>query len=364
VPCCTGPAEADGMARYVAKTVAERVAADLASALAATHQATGELPAIGAFCVALARVREDGRIAGFTMLPGRLKEALAWALSKGAGPYIAPPAHDLQLSARLCRHWAAKAACSRDGLVFPYREWRVRSDFEAAVDASAAELAHLLEDLQPEPLEWSGSKLAVTSKPSVARRAIEAARQQLWTLVPPFKELLAKHSPDEFWAAVSQFARARIGTVLAPTPSWWDATALPTLHLESRCALATAPQLLARQWHLNPPVRPPMASEQARRSTLVSPAPAQHSAVVSQSGPLLQRAAEAPPTPLLPPKLTPSAQKPAGEASSALQATASPARSRKPLSFDEMLRRDAAWTERLLRGVALLAVELPGGADV
>lgn len=359
VPADAAPANAQDLHRVMRKA-AEKVSCAFAAALhselaqATCEQADmlDEAPEVESFCIAVTRYRREGPFIGFTALHGEAAEATAWALGHGAGPHVVPEVRGLSLHERLAGHWSSHCLAFPKGVLFPFSRQQLRQGFEEAVDSCAAELKLILDALPPEFPEWSSAE-----SPSPCGK-VNAVRQRLWSLSPPFEEWLALQSPVAFWDAARQYLAATVSDASAPCPSWWQETAPAWDAAVLRVVAPTRPRLgsrllPARAWgaHTSPPVHqdPEHLSNGAAASGEAScKAPPSNETVAAAKGSRVQSGGT-------------EGAGIAGPEPCAQEAAEPPSKRRRLASVSEMLRRDAAWADSLLRGVANLIAAVPSG---
>jgi len=342
-------------------------------------------PEIKAFCVAVAyrRCGQPGEpITSFVALSKRFGEAMAWSLAHGTGLGIAPPACNLKIPSRLIGHWRRVSAVSP--LVFPITRRRLRLGFDEALDACAADLARLVEALPADLLEWASS---FTS----CRREAEHARTCLLTLSPPLEEWLKIAEFGELQETAQQYLEDKLGGLTVPCPLWWHESAGPGSDEEaSRSVVRTSTigrNFQPAQQSTSRPETSPLQDSPINgvRASVPEPsvAPAQgdtdsNTALVASSGADDVKHGE---STIVLPSISGMLSQDAERTASLLQRVSSRPAVEAPRSkFDdfpgapamkrsksssysvlEMLRKDAEWTEGLLRGVALLAAKTPWG---
>lgn len=381
--------DACGLASNIVDEVTQHVSDAFFSALREVARGKGvdvDALEVASFCVAVTRSRGDGSTGGFTSLRAPLADAVFWSFRHGAGPCVVPEVCDLLLPARILGHWAQSCLSSAGGLPFPQGPDRLRASFEVAVDACVVDLAKLHDALPQDLPEWLAEERQASSAlshPGLAGADSEtlSARQQvldvrglLWALDPPVEAWAAAWSPEEFWRSVRQFLQespARLAA--APCPEWWKAAAPQWDPAVLRAVAPFHPRLSCRR-------RERPAAGGASRPQL--PAPAAHRAVArarfgfgggeAVSTEAAAAKADAMLTPQGPPPTSQVLETapPVAESSVAavpppplLLPRPMPVMPAKPRgSMSDLLRRDAAWSDSLLRGVALLAATVPGAA--
>lgn len=354
--------EVGDVARGVAQELAEKVMEQFSSALKAL-MLPDEALRIWAFCVGLSRHRKDTKSSGFTIITRCLQRACAWAMCAGAGPCLLPEVANLELGRRLVRHWAQRSLETLGGLAFPATAHQLRLDFEAAIDACAADLQRLADDLVLEAPEWLPS-----SGPTQVEEVF-AARQLLWSLEPPLKVWQCCTSPQSFWTVLERFAQDALAKApKVPRPSWWLEEE-PRWSAEVLKAVVCTPlQLAAETWPVAKPLfacssaLPSEAGEDLAVEGVVDAhcildRPDERSTgvpdLVRTGGPATEEFPAEGPV-----EATPQAPK------RKLEMSEMPERlsKRRRSTFADLLRLDAAWSDSLLKGVALLAANVPLGA--
>lgn len=307
------------------------------------------LPEIRAFCVAVTHETEaHGPPAGFLTLESCVQEATVWALQHGARPLGIPPLSELKLPTRFMGHWARIGLAA--GPVFPLDLAHMRATFENAVDACAMDLQRLLETLPLEPPEWAGAE-------SNLREEVELARSRLWQLRPPFEDWLQFPSTRTLSEAVLHYLEGNVGCFYFSCPTWWTSSAPPWDTAALKTVVHTEPIVLKRL---------PMSVDAGPRAKRVlgppqwSPTPS----VVRSTGAGPEAASRPSSTSMPTLSIVERRKQLEQEALSAESKQEGPAlkkqrRSSAASTVMDLLRRDAEWTEGLLRGVALLAMKTP-----
>jgi len=254
------------------------------------------------------------------------------------------------LHERFAGHWAQHCLTVPDGLVFPFSIERLRSSFEAATDACVADLSQLLDSLPPEHPEWSGSG------DPCGRQAVEAVQKRMWLLRPPYEEWLVLQRPTAFWSAARQYLSANLSGASAPCPAQWVASAPVWDERVLRVLAPTRPRLVSgwlpprRAPETQPfPALPLSASKTLRRkaSPVSAGRDSSSGTAGSDRGPCGDGHAD---------NTSPAALELEGS-----MAGEPPLKRRRLASVTRMLQMDAAWTDSLLRGAALLAAGVPSG---
>lgn len=370
------------MTRYVNRGLSERVAKSFSAALRAQEPVGGirtpaELIQVEAFCVAITRQSPEGVATGLVVLPGSVKEASIWCLCNGAGPCVIPEIKSLNLHERIVGHWTKHCLRTHSGMQFPYSRAAVKQGFESAIDSCAVDLARLAEDVPPEPWEWAGT---LTDRIQSARGQVQVAQRLMWSIAPPVEAWAALQTPEGFWQSVRSYLKDfwQMNTVLAPCPSWWIDTAPSWDSSVLRVVARTQPRLAALA--MGESGSSVLASLRARNNM-------QHGMLdASTSSPLTRlrscQQEEMVQSRVALEKAEQSTGREAadvdigGNTSSADRSVQAPsavlisptemsirkiAPRKAKCSVSDMLKKDAAWADRLLRGVALLAAGVPSG---
>jgi len=340
-----GSAEALELASQSAEAITEKVRREFVAALKDEMEAV-EDSQVEAFCVAVAPSPspasddEDsddlpGMSGGCILVKGSLGRAAAWSLRAASGWAAAvPKVCDLHLVDRLMGHWAHRSlGGNAGGLVFPQTARQLKADFQYAVDACAADLQRILDELSPEPVELCSDR-----SPS---EQVSAVRSRLWSLAPPLEAWQKCRSPVEFWAAARSFLQAALPpgpSVRAPRPPWWQSSCPDVPSAAMRAVVRTQPsfgsgRLLAARFLL------PQAAPELPKAAPQPPVAAEDLVPAGTAEDL--------PSKRPPPE--------------AHEDAAQPSKKRR-LSMSDILRLDRAWSESVLKSVALLAANVPSGA--
>lgn len=339
------------LTRYVDHFVSQWLAANFTKAFHA-ESSGGCAITCQAFCVAVQRQHLREREKGFVGLSHHLSTAATWALCNGARPYVVPTVRSLRLPQRILGYLSRNLLASSRDPAFPYSLRELAHVFEAAVDACSADLDRLMLDLSSWPLEWKS-----TLRLDEQCEHVGAVRRMIWKLRPPLEMLVAYQTPFEFWDAVRQFLQSsqngdiRLSEARAACPDWWaiqepmwdDAVLRVTAGVSlppTRISVSLTGAVPDRDlFGMNQPepVRCGSVGIEVVRDRLTV---ADGSAVSVSSH-------------------TDSVQTVRAKRKQSLESAVSRSVSQRRCSFAEVLRRDRTWADRLLSGVALLAVKLP-----
>lgn len=271
-----------------------------------------------------------------------------------------PEARNLELPSRFMGHWIRGGLAE---LTFPLDLVEVRSGFENTVDACASDL-QVLHDLLPTCLTTSRAEdisAHERSERSLQRAAhcqIECARARLWDLSPPLDQWCELDSAAALWEVVWHHLQNALGRTLAPCPPRWLASAPTWTRSVPRTIVRCPPR-----WSASAPAP---AWNYAATKGIVEASPLTASCIVARplvASPSSQRPPPSPPTTQSIEGATsldkPEAAAATREGRAAVAGKSGPRRASG--AFAELLRRDAEWTDGLLRGVALLAARTPWG---
>lgn len=307
------------------------------------------MPEVVAFCVAL-----NSANSGCAVLPGCLVDALAWSARHNSAWDSVPACQDLELSQRLLVQWKAVLLEGTGGLVMPRDIREAERSFEVAVDACASELSRLLTELPAQPMEWLDPATSVHAR-------VEAAQHKLWYLVPPWELLFAEPDVTACWQAARNWLSDSIGVVLAPRPAWWDIPESRDWISEkiskqirlSTCVVSHTPPMLVGRLAISTDVTPASARRIEEKDASNAMVEAPTSAAASTG---VKRKESAPTTQQRWGALNCLASRPDAAPQTVQKEQVS---KKRPKSFLDVLQKDSEWTERLLRGVALLASDVP-----
>jgi len=194
-----------------------------------------------------------------------------------------------------------------------------------------------MDSLLPEPCEWTK---AVGSMP---HDQIHAARQLLWALRPPLSKWLALPDPETFWTTAREFLSSLLGHACGPCPRWWMAAAPIWDDVVLRVVVRTQTRLRTGLFEV-PQIHPHVGCHYRPQSVHVGHK--DESAAIAISS-------------LKMPELGGDVAEDAEDSNDRKvghhEDIGEPApKRRRGNAFHDMLRRDAAWTDGLLRGVALV----------
>lgn len=303
-----------------------------------------------AYCVAVTRRREDGLSTGFTLVNSTLEAAATFCVNSRQPALLVPKAADLKLDERLMGYWA-NTLCSCAGPMFPFSVAQIRRDFETSVDAVVADLQRLQNELE-EPVELSLSGRQLVGK------QVQSLTRVLWSLRPPIEAWQKCSSPSTFWSEIRRFLRAELKaeTSVVACPSWWFSIAPAWSENILRVVVPTPPLISSVRYLVAEEQQQHVASPSLRQATSLL-------SNITRTKPVSKRldSASVSVATLQTKVASPDVTAPKRMMTSEPESLPDAKRPRRS-SLTDLLKLDTAWSDSLLRSVALLAANLPSGA--